>query len=104
MRFVRKKELKQECSPVSLLSKSPNVYSPHPRHRLFWEVIILPWQREDEVRVQCYPSGSSLLLRIAGYVLIGAGVLVILLCVPCWAWLALVGAALILLGLMLVRK
>ena len=64
----------------------------------------MPWQREDEVRVQCYPSGKSILLRIAGYLLIGAGVLLILLCVPSWAWLAIVGAALILLGLMLIRK
>ena len=64
----------------------------------------MPWQREDDVRVQCYPSGGSFLLRIAGYVLIGAGVLLILLCVPGWAWLALVGAALILLGLLLIRK
>ena len=46
----------------------------------------MPWQREDEVRVQCYPSGGSLLLRIAGYVLIAAGVLVILLCVPGSQW------------------
>ena len=68
------------------------------------EVIFLSWRREDEVRVQCYPSGGNFLLRIAGFVLIGAGVLVLLLCVPCWAWLALVGAALILLGLILVRK
>ena len=64
----------------------------------------MSWRREDEVRVQCYPSGGSLALRIAGYALIGAGVILILLCVPCWAWLALVGAALILLGLMLIRK
>ncbi len=64
----------------------------------------MPWQREDEVRVQCYPSGKSILLRIAGYLLIGAGALLILLCVPSWAWLAIVGAALILLGLMLIRK
>ena len=64
----------------------------------------MPWQREDEVRVQCYPSGKSILLRIAGYLLIGAGTLLILLCVPSWAWLAIVGAALILLGLMLIRK
>ena len=64
----------------------------------------MSWRREDEVRVQCYPSGRSFLLRIAGYVLIGAGVLVILLSVPGWAWLSLVGAALILLGLLLIRK
>ncbi len=73
-------------------------------HILVREVVAVSWRREDEVRVQCYPSGRSILFRIAGYVLIGAGVLVILLCVPCWAWLALVGAALILLGLLLIRK
>ena len=73
-------------------------------HILVREVVAVSWRREDEVRVQCYPSGRSILFRIAGYVLIGAGVLVILLCVPCWAWLALVGAVLILLGLLLIRK
>ena len=31
-------------------------------------------------------------------------ILLILLCVPFWAWLALIGAALILLGLLLIRK
>jgi len=64
----------------------------------------MSWRQKDEVRVQCYPSGKSILLRIAGYVLIGIGVLMILLCVPSWAWLAFLGAALILLGLMLIRK
>lgn len=63
----------------------------------------MPWRRE-EVRVQCYPSGKSVYLRAAGFVLIGAGVLVILLCVPNWAWMALLGAALILLGAVLIRK
>jgi len=64
----------------------------------------MPWRRDDAVRLRCYPSGGSLALRIAGYVLIGAGVLLILLCVPEWAWLALLGAGLILLGFTLVRK
>ncbi len=68
------------------------------------EVVRMPWRREDAVRVRCYPSGKSILLRAAGYVLIGAGVLVILLCVPEWAWISLVGAALILLGFTLARK
>lgn len=67
-------------------------------------VFRMAWRREEEVRVQCYPSGKSLPIKIAGYVLIGAGVILVLLCVPCWAWLALIGAALILLGLLLVRK
>ena len=64
----------------------------------------MSWRREDEVRVQCYPSSRSLSLRIAGYMLIGAGIILILLCVPFWVWLALIGAALILLGLLLIRK
>lgn len=64
----------------------------------------MAWRQEEEVRVQCYPGGGSVLLRVAGYVLIGAGVILILLCVPGWAWLALVGAALILLGVLLIRK
>ena len=38
----------------------------------------MSWRREDEVRVQCYPSGRSLSLRIAGYVLIGAGIMLII--------------------------
>ena len=64
----------------------------------------MSWRREDEVRVQCYPSGRSLILRAAGYALIGLGIILILLCVPFWAWLSLIGAALILLGLLLIRK
>ena len=68
------------------------------------EVIFMPWRREEDVRVRCYPSGKSPAIRIAGFVLIGAGVLLILLCVPGWAWLAVLGAALILAGLLLIRK
>ena len=65
----------------------------------------MAWRRQEgAVRVQCYPSGKSLLLRILGYLLIAGGVLVILLCVPEWAWLALLGAALILAGFLLARK
>lgn len=64
----------------------------------------MPWRREEQVRVQCYPAGKSLALRIVGWVLVAAGVLVILFCVPVWAWLAIVGAALILLGVLLIRK
>ncbi len=64
----------------------------------------MPWRREEDVRVRCYPSGKSAALRIAGFALIGVGVLLILLCVPGWAWLAVLGAALILAGLLLIRK
>ena len=64
----------------------------------------MSWRREEDVRVQCYPRGRSAALRIAGFALIGAGILLILLCVPGWAWLFVLGAALILAGLLLIRK
>ena len=68
------------------------------------EVIFMPWRREDRVRVQCYPSSKSTILKIIGYVLIGGGVLLFLFCVPIWAWLAVIGAAMILLGLLLIHE
>ena len=64
----------------------------------------MPWRRRDGVRLQCYPTENSLALRIAGGILIASGILLILLCVPTWAWVSIVGAALILLGLFLIRK
>ena len=62
------------------------------------------WQREERVRAQCYPASRGILPRAAGGVLILAGMLLILLCVPAWAWVTFVGAALILPGLLLIRK
>ena len=64
----------------------------------------MPWHREENVQTKCYPSASSTFLRILGFVLIGLGLFLILLCVPGWAWLAAIGAALVLLGLLLIRK
>ncbi|MBE5786031.1 MAG: hypothetical protein E7324_00655 [Clostridiales bacterium] len=64
---------------------------------------MMPWRRECAIRTQNYPSSKSALLRIGGYILIGLGIVLILLCVPFWAWLAVLGAALILLGLLLIR-
>ena len=65
----------------------------------------MPWRQEEEdVRVQCYPAGKSTAVRVAGFVLVGAGLLVVVLCVPEWAWLMILGAALILLGVVLIRK
>lgn len=64
----------------------------------------MPWQQQEEVEIKCYPSKGSILFRIAGFILIGLGLFLILLCVPGWAWLAAIGAALILLGLLLIRK
>ena len=64
----------------------------------------MSWRKEDRVRVQCYPGARSIVLRIAGIILIAAGAVLVLLCVPVWAWVAAIGASLIVFGLLLVRK
>lgn len=64
----------------------------------------MPWRREDSVETKCYASEKSPALRISGAVLIAVGVVVILLFVPCWALAALVGLALVGLGIVLIRK
>ena len=45
-----------------------------------------------------------MLARAVGIVLIAAGVLLIVLCVPLWAWMSLIGAALIFVGVLLLQK
>ena len=52
---------------------------------------------------RCYPAGRSAPLMIAGYVLLGAGVVLLFVCIPCWAWLALLGVGLIALGWLLLN-
>ena len=56
------------------------------------------------VRIAKYPSKGGKITRIIGIVLIVAGVILIILCVPLWAWLSLIGAALMIVGLLLLRK
>lgn len=58
----------------------------------------------EPVRVARYPSKGGKAARIAGVLLIAAGIILIILCVPLWAWLSLVGVALIMAGLLLLRK
>ena len=58
----------------------------------------------ETVRIAKYPSKGGKITRIIGIVLIVAGVILIILCVPLWAWLSLIGAALMIVGLLLLRK
>lgn len=60
--------------------------------------------KAERVREVRYPTKGRSALRIAGAVLIALGIVLIVLCVPLWAWMALVGAALILVGLLLIRS
>lgn len=68
------------------------------------EVIYLYRRRTEKVFRQCYPGGKSAALRIAGFVLIGIGLILLLFCVPWWAWAALFGFVLIAAGILLAMK
>lgn len=50
---------------------------------------------ENRVYKVSYPFKGSLLARVTGILLIAAGILLIVLCVPLWAWMALIGTGLI---------
>ena len=52
---------------------------------------------------RCYPATESPFAAIAGYVLISVGVILLFICIPGWAWLALLGVALMAAGVLLLR-
>lgn len=59
---------------------------------------------ENRVYQANFPSRGSMLARIVGMLLIAAGMLLIVVCVPLWAWMALIGTALIFVGVLLMQK
>ena len=54
-------------------------------------------------REACYPSGNRKPLEILGYILIAVGVILLFCCIPCWAWWALIGVALVVVGYFLLK-
>lgn len=52
---------------------------------------------------RCYPAGKNAALTAAAYALLVLGVLLLFVCIPCWAWLALIGLGLIAAGLLLLK-
>ncbi len=52
---------------------------------------------------KCYPSGGNPVLSIIGYALIVLGVILLFVCIPCWAWFALLGLVCIVVGVILLR-
>ena len=60
-------------------------------------------RRMENAFRQCYPSGKSNLLRIVGFGLISLGLILLLFCVPWWAWIAIIGALLIAFGIILAK-
>lgn len=52
---------------------------------------------------RCYPGGENKGAMILGYALVLAGVILLFCCIPCWAWLALLGVGLMALGVLLLK-
>lgn len=52
---------------------------------------------------KCFPAGTNKAFEIAGYVLLIVGVILLFFCIPGWAWLAILGLALIIAGYFLLR-
>lgn len=52
---------------------------------------------------RCYPTGASTPLMIAGYALVALGIILLFVCIPCWAWLALLGVGLMVAGVLVLR-
>lgn len=70
-------------------------------------LIILGIAYSVEVRLmpieRCYRTGVSKPLQAAGYAALALGAVLLFVCVPCWAWLALLGLALLAAGFLLLK-
>ncbi len=55
-------------------------------------------KRPDGTR--CYPARRGP-LELLGYALIAVGAVLLFCCIPCWAWVALIGVALVAAGVLL---
>jgi hypothetical protein len=63
----------------------------------------MKWKpRSDRAYVHCYQE-NNVVLQIVGIVLILIGVVLLFLCIPGWAWAAVIGLALIIAGYLLIR-
>ncbi len=50
-----------------------------------------------------YPGEKRFIFQILGIALITAGTLLLIFCIPGWAWLSLIGIALIVVGIILLK-
>lgn len=56
------------------------------------------------VRTTCYQKDGCKWGTWLGIALIVTGAILLMLCVPCWAYLAIIGTVLIIIGIVLLRK
>lgn len=52
---------------------------------------------------KCFPAGDSKPMSWIGYSLVIVGVVLLFCCIPCWAWVALLGVGLMCLGALLLK-
>ena len=52
---------------------------------------------------KCFPTGESKPTALIGYGFVVVGVILLFCCIPCWAWVALIGVGLICLGALLLK-
>ena len=52
---------------------------------------------------KCYSTGGGKPVMIAGYALIIIGVILLFCCIPCWAWVALIGVGMMVAGVILLK-
>ena len=52
---------------------------------------------------KCFPASTNKVFEIVGYVLLVLGIILLFFCIPGWAWLAVLGLALMIAGYFLLR-
>lgn len=52
---------------------------------------------------KCYPARGGIQLKTAGLVLLALGAVLLFVSIPCWAWWALIGLGMIVLGFVLIK-
>lgn len=53
--------------------------------------------------MKCYPSDNNVVLMIVGYAFLLVGVILLFVCIPGWAWVALLGLVFLIAGYLLLK-
>ena len=52
---------------------------------------------------RCYPASGCAMLKTAGFALLVLGAVLLFISIPCWAWWALIGLGMIVVGFVLLK-